>query len=254
MIAHRLMGMSLLHTGEVSNAREHFDRAILLYNPSEHFPLATRFGHDVAVGILSFRSRPLWLLGLRDAAVKDVVDALKHARELGQAGTLMYALTIISFTYFQCGNYAATNTLLDEALALADEKGATFWKAWAMMQLGCAQALTGKPSDAVHTIGSGITAWRSTGSTLYLPLYLSHLAIAYAELGQFDDAWRCIAEAMTAVETTKENWCEAEVNRIAGEIALLPPKPDAGKAEQYFECALAVARQQQAKSWNSAPP
>ena len=54
---------------------------------------------------------------------------------------------------------------------------------------------------------------------------------------------------MTAVETTKERWFEAEVNRIAGEIALKSPKPDAAKAEAYFERALSVARQQQAKSW-----
>ena len=78
---------------------------------------------------------------------------------------------------------------------------------------------------------------------------LSYLAQAYAELGQFDDAWRCIGEAMTTMETTKETWCEAEVNRMAGEIALKSPEPDAAKAEAYFERALAVARQQQAKSW-----
>ena len=72
---------------------------------------------------------------------------------------------------------------------------------------------------------------------------------AYAELGQFDDAWRCISEAMTAMETTKETWCEAEINRVAGEIALMSPEPDAAKAEAYFERALTVARQQQAKSW-----
>ena len=53
-----------------------------------------------------------------------------------------------------------------------------------------------------------------------VPLYLAYLARAHAELGQFDDAWRCIDEAMTTVETTKERWYEAEVNRIAGEIAL----------------------------------
>ena len=54
---------------------------------------------------------------------------------------------------------------------------------------------------------------------------------------------------MTAVETTKERWCEAEIHRIAGEIALMSPEPDAAKAEAYFERALAVAREQQAKSW-----
>ena len=70
-----------------------------------------------------------------------------------------------------------------------------------------------------------------------------------AELARFDDAWRCIDEATTAVETTNERWCEAEVNRIAGEIALKSPAPDTQKAQAYFERALAVARQQQAKSW-----
>ena len=49
--------------------------------------------------------------------------------------------------------------------------------------------------------------------------------------------------------STKENWCEAEVNRVAGEIALKSPEPDEAKAQEYFERALAVARQQQAKSW-----
>jgi predicted ATPase len=75
------------------------------------------------------------------------------------------------------------------------------------------------------------------------------LARAHAEHGQFEEAWRCIGEAMTAVETTKEKWCEAEVYRVAGEIALKSPVPEVAKAQMYFERALAVARQQQAKSW-----
>jgi hypothetical protein len=70
------------------------------------------------------------------------------------------------------------------------------------------------------------------------------LARAYAELCQFDDGWRSIDEAMTTVEATKERWCEAEVLRTAGEIALKIPEPDAAKAEAYFERALAIARQQ----------
>jgi predicted ATPase len=75
------------------------------------------------------------------------------------------------------------------------------------------------------------------------------LAHAHAQLAQFDDAWRCINEATTAMEKTKEKWCEAEVYRIAGEIALKSPEPDTEKAETYFKGALAVASQQQAKSW-----
>jgi predicted ATPase len=86
-------------------------------------------------------------------------------------------------------------------------------------------------------------------SHVALPWFLSNLARAHAELGHFDDAWRCIDEALTEIGTTKEKWHEAEVNRIAGEVALLSAEPDAAKAEAYLEHALAVARAQQAQSW-----
>ena len=98
-------------------------------------------------------------------------------------------------------------------------------------------------------ITSGITMYRSTGSRLYLPIFLSHLSKAYAELGQFDQAWRCIGEAMAAVETTGERWYEAEIHRVTGEIALKLPQLGSSQAETYFERALTVARAQQAKSW-----
>ena len=73
-------------------------------------------------------------------------------------------------THILCGNYAAANAQVDELVALADEKGAVFWKAGGMLMQGCVLALTGKASDAVQMITSGITAWRSTGATLLMPL------------------------------------------------------------------------------------
>ena len=51
------------------------------------------------------------------------------------------------------------------------------------------------------------------------------------------------------MEATKETWHEVDIRRIAGEIALMGPEPDTAKAQGYFERALSVARQQQAKSW-----
>ena len=249
LIAHRVMGISLLHTGDIAESRKHFDRATALYDPAEHRPLATRFSIDARVSILSFRPWALWFLGYPEAALVDADHALKYAREIGQAATLMVALHHASFTHIHCGNYGAANAEADELVALTDEKGAKQWKAGGMLARGWLFAVTGRASDAVQMLTSGITAWRSTGSTVFMPWFLSLLARAYAGLSQFDDAWRCIGEAMTAVETTKEKWCEAEVHRVAGEIALLSPEPDASKAEAYFERALAVARAQQAKSW-----
>jgi predicted ATPase len=249
MMAHRLMGLSLLHTGDVVAGRAHLDRAITLYNPAEHRPLATRFGQDVGAATLCWKSLAFWLLGYPKVALADTEQALKVAREIGHSATLMYVLNFSAWTHISCGNYATTNALIDEFNVLKDQTGSVFWGAWGMMQQGCLLALTDKTSDAVQTITCGVTAMRSTGTTMWMPFWLFHLARANAEISQYDDARRCIIEAMAAVETAKERWCEAEVNRIAGEIALLSPEPDAAKAEAYFERALVVARQQQAKSW-----
>jgi hypothetical protein len=49
---------------------------------------------------------------------------------------------------------------------------------------------SGEPAEAVRMITTGTKACRSTGATFLMPLYVSNLAAAYAELGQFDDAWR----------------------------------------------------------------
>jgi class 3 adenylate cyclase/predicted ATPase len=249
IVGHRVMGITLMETGDVAQSRTHYNQAIALYDPAAHRPLATRFGQDLRVAPLSYGSRALWLLGYPEAALADSDQAIRNAREIGQAATLMYALGNVPFTYFECGNYAKAMAIVDELATLADEKGSMFWKARGMCLQGSLLALTGKASDAVLMTTSGVTAMRSTGATVKLPIHLGHLARAHADLGHFDDAWRYIGEAMTAVETAKEKWCEAEVQRVAGEIALKSPEPDVAKAQVYFEHALSVARAQQAKSW-----
>ena len=118
---------------------------------------------------------------------------------------------------------------------------------------GCVLAQTGKASEAIQAIGAAITGLRPIGATVWATAWLAHLSLAYAELGKLDDAWRCIGEATTAAESTKERWFEVEIHRIAGELALMSPNRDTVKAEAYFERALTIARKQKAKSWELAP-
>jgi predicted ATPase len=248
MIGHRLLGTSYALLGDPTKARAHLERALSLYDPNQHRPLATRFGQDLAVVALNNRSEVLWALGYPDAALADVDQAFKYAREIGHATTLLYALTYLPLTHIFCGNYATAKELVDEGARLAVTLDASFWKATSMMMHGQIMVLTGEPSDAIQTITSALKAYQSTGATHASSVFLTALASAYAQLGQFDDASRCIGEAET-IAVTKERAWESEVNRMVGEIALLSPEPDTAKAEAYFERALAVAREQQAKSW-----
>ena len=61
VIAHRLVGVSLFHTGALAEARMHLDRALAIYTPGRHRALATRFGTDAETGALLYRSWALFL-------------------------------------------------------------------------------------------------------------------------------------------------------------------------------------------------
>jgi hypothetical protein len=78
--------------------------------------------------------------------------------------------------------------------------------------------------------------------------YLSAQTGCTPDIGQFDDAWCCIREAISASDATKERWFEAETNRIAGEITLKSPEPVRGKRKSISSALLQSPRLQQAKS------
>ena len=140
------------------------------------------------------------------------------------------------------------NARVDELLALADERGALFWKASGGLIKSWLSLLEGHASDAVTSFSSAIPMYRSTGATIFVPLFLSIRGRAFAERRQFDPARRCIGEAIALAETSGERWFDAEIYRIGGEIELGSSERKSPNAQRYFEQALDVARAQQARS------
>ena len=223
LIAHRIMGISSACTGDIAKGRGHFDRAMALYDPAEHRPLATRFSVDSRVSVLSYRSWALWFLGYPEAALADSDQAISDAREIGQAATLMYTLGHAPFTYFECGSYAKATAVVDELAALADEKGALFWKAEVTLNQGRVLAMTGKAADSVHKITSGLTTWRSTGSGMA-------------------DAARVIVRSETLRDdafTAERARVAEDAGAVAGEM-LIERDTVADAAEEISERRLAV--------------
>ena len=157
MIGHRVMATSLALTGDIADGKEQYDKALAIYDPAEHSLLATRFGQDIGVVILSFRSTALWLLGYPEASRNDAEHALKNAREIGQAATLMYALSVTAFSHFFCGNYVfwwrscrwrATSQFWKTALVGSRASSAP-WPVWRLSirrkNLPCLRSLARKP-------------------------------------------------------------------------------------------------------------
>jgi hypothetical protein len=102
----------------------------------------------------------------------------RRAHEFGRLGPIAEIVALqlneISRNFYaasrdfcRCGNYTAANTRLDEALTLANEKGAMCWKAGAMFVQGEVFAKTGKSLDAITVINSSLAVWRSTGTKMF---------------------------------------------------------------------------------------
>jgi class 3 adenylate cyclase/tetratricopeptide (TPR) repeat protein len=250
VLGHRVMGTSLLFLGDILGGRAHLDKAMSLYDPAEHRPLGTRFGQEGGVAILSNRPLALWLLGYPTAALEEADAALCYAQELGQTASFLYALARIAWFHLVVGTYDTAARQIDNLMSMAKEMEGSYWTAAGMILQGCMFALTGKSSTAIELINAGITVSRAKGSNLLrMPWYLSCTSRAHAALGQLDQAWRCLDDAVTAMDTTKEAWPRAELHCIAGDLALASSSPDTATAQLYFERAISVAREQKARSW-----
>jgi predicted ATPase len=107
----------------------------------------------------------------------------------------------------------------------------------------------GQYAAGIAQILQGLSARGATGASLYRASHLALLAEAYRKAGQIEDGLRVLAEALVSIDTTGERLYEPELHRLKGELLLQRVPPDAPQAECCFQRALALARRQQAKSW-----
>jgi tetratricopeptide (TPR) repeat protein len=223
----------LVVSGDFPEGQGHLDRAEALYDPeADSRPLLTKFGMGFPL-FLTFRSYARWALGRPEAARADIERALGDARRIGPGVTLMGVLHLTATTRLRLGEIAAAKAQADELVALAGEKSAPARLAHGMADQSCVLAWSGETAKAVQSFEQAIAYDRSLASTVEIPSLLSVLAKVHADLGQFDEARRCVGEAIALGEASGERWWEAEFHRTAGEIELMAPERNAAQAKPY---------------------
>jgi predicted ATPase len=95
----------------------------------------------------------------------------------------------------------------------------------------------------------GLTAFQTIGFEAFRITSLVLLAEGYGKAGQVEAALNILHEALATAERHGARRWEAELYRLQGELLLEQTVDHTGEAEACLQQALAIARRQQAKSF-----
>ncbi|HEX5733896.1 MAG TPA: AAA family ATPase [Blastocatellia bacterium] len=248
--AHRTLGASLVIVGEFVAALEQFERAIALYEPSRRDSFFSIHGNDAKMMSLCLASWLLWCLGYPDKSLDRIDKALAHAEGLSHTQELIVALHLASRIHQLRRDAKQSRQLVETAIALAKEQGMEIWMALSSIYLGWAQVEQGELEAGIEQMRTGLGTYLATKSKLWRPYFLGLFAEALGKAGQAEEGLTVSEEALAAARDTNETYYEAEIHRIRGELIMIKAGTSAAReAKACFDQAIAIAKQQQAKSW-----
>jgi DNA-binding winged helix-turn-helix (wHTH) protein/predicted ATPase len=220
LLAHNVLGDTLLMQGEFSVAHEHLERGEALYDVHQHRSHAFLYGYDSGVHCLSFAAWALWLLGYPDQALKKIYAALSLARDVSHPFTFVFALLHSSILHHLRREAQATQECAETEIALCIEQGFALFLAGGSMYRGWALVEQGQGKEGIAQIHEALAAWQATGTEMDRPHFLGLLAEAYGKVGEAEQGLAALVDALAQVEKTGERWYEAELYRLKGQLTL----------------------------------
>jgi predicted ATPase len=248
--AHNALVVTCLCLGDLATARENMEHGVALYQRERNSSHNDRYGLDPGVACLAFGAVALWLLGYPDQAVRRSREAIALGAELGQPGTRAASLYFATVLRQYRREGAAVRAIAEDAAVNATEHGFTFWLASSRLMRGWALAEQGAAADGIAEMRQGLAGWAAVGSVTYQTYHLALLAEALGRGGRVGEGLGVLADALAHMHSSGEGFHGAELHRLRGEFLLRQDTAEgAGReAADCFRQALAIARQQQAKS------
>ena len=220
LMGHRFSGVTHHPLGAFTEAVTLLRRGIDLYDPALRATYAPITPDDPEVVMLTYLSWSLMCMGHLDAARATSMQALERARALKQAYSLAHALIGAAFVSLTLDSPQAGLARLDEALPLLKEHGIVYYHSVGLLFKAWCLAALDEGREARVLLEQGLTAYRATGSNLYLAGFLRMCAEALVRTGDSAEAERCLAESSQIMRATGQHWDEAEIDRAKGRLLL----------------------------------
>jgi predicted ATPase len=247
LMAYQALGQSQIEMGDFATGRDTLERALTFHDPEQYRSLAYLYGDEDGVSCRLNLMLGLFALGYPDQALARAREALEMAEALAHPHVLAYTLYGLSTAYLFVRDSQGAIAVAERALALCCEQGISFWQKATMINHGYALAMQGHVIQGIAEVSHGLSAYRSIGARVLQTSYLAQLAEMHLMAGHVDAGLAIVGQGLAAVNETSERCSEAVLYRLRAE--LLHMQGHEVEAEADLHKALAVARAQQARSW-----
>jgi predicted ATPase len=235
--------------GDFGAALTHCTQGIALIDRTQQ--RVQRASHALADGVVCLftAAHVLWCLGFPAQAVQRSQESLALAQALEHPLSLAVAQEFTAILHRHRREVPAVQAQADALLTLATAQGFPRMVGVGLFCRGYALAMQGQGEAGLVQMRQGQAAIVATGNELGQASLLPVVAEVAGSIGQVAEGLRLLAQALHLFEASERGDTLTEVYRLQGDLLLQQANPDAARAEAYFQQALAIARRQQAKSW-----
>jgi tetratricopeptide (TPR) repeat protein len=248
MVAHRVMGSTLLTVGDFHSSTDHFEDTIRLSAGRDRRPLYNLYMVEPQAASLLLLSWDLWFLGYPDQSLSRVSEALALGQDLHHPYTVAFAHYMTSVVHLLRGDAARALESAQKSFEMSQEQRFSLYEILSRISRGRAMGDLGQHGEARAEIAVGIDDARRNGVGFMLPMMDSWLADAHARIGENERALSIVERTLADIgDVTGRSW-EAELYRQRAHILLTLNPSNFGEAESHLKKSMEVARSQNAKS------
>ena len=214
---HRSAGLCDFLAARFSGAIHHMDAPRRVDDPAKQARDLAAQGTIPSVIASSIASWSHCLRGEEEAADQAISAALDTAQRAEHPFSLGYALCLGS-SVAQCQNNAKVSlSRAETAIALSNEHGFAYWRAWGTIVMGWSIAVLGDSDEGIRLLEDGIMQYQATEAAQMLGYSLSLLAELHLGAERFDDARSAADAALREMDRSGIVFYQPEACRLLAE-------------------------------------
>jgi predicted ATPase len=248
-VAHRVVGLTHWFAGEYSQAQRYLARSLALFQPGRDDDLAFRFGMDGGVAALAYLAIASWPLGEIDRAASFLQRAQERAASVVNVVSRANEKLLTAIFEFMRGGHSAAGRAAVELADLARDHDLKLWRAFGVFFEGWLKSETGATADGREDMRRGAELLREQNGVIFDGILKIAEAQAEARSDEPARALTVIDETLTTSNRTGHRAFDAELHRVRGDVLLKRDPADRAAAEDAYRTAIAVAKQQGARSY-----